>query len=222
MERRLSLLLLLCTGLLSSGSPLDGQELGVRAGRIRSHADISRGLPGITYQSINNYSAGIFLSLDLFGRQLGLQPEVNYVVKGFDAKEIDRGEEVSSKYKISYIEVPLLVYYRAPLKGRFKPGAFFGPYLGFAHKVMEVQTAFGETEKRELDDNLKGQDLGLVFGGNVRYRLGFINLMLDIRYSLGFNNISQDITDVAYEFREEDKIKNRTFVISLGAGFDFP
>jgi len=97
---------------------------------------------------------------------------------------------------------------------------FFGPYVGFSQKVMEVQTAFGDTEKRELGDNLKGQDFGFVFGGNVRYSLGSVFLMMDIRYSLGLNNISQDITEVAYEFREDDSIKNRALAVTLGVGFD--
>ena len=100
---------------------------------------------------------------------------------------MDQGEEISSKYKISY---------------------------------MEVQTAFGEIEKRELSDNLKGEKFGLVFGGYVRFRAGFLNLMLDIRYCPGLNNISQDIMDVAYGFRDDDTIKNRSLVLSLGVGFN--
>jgi hypothetical protein len=220
MKRRVPFLLILCVVLLFPGNPLDGQELGAKFGLTRSHANISQEIPEITFQSINTFSAGIFLSIDLIGGQLGLQPEVNYTVKGFDAIEMDQGEEISSKYKISYIEVPVLVYYKAPLKGRIKPSIFFGPYVGFAQKVTEIQSAFGETEKRELGDNLKGQDFGLMFGGNVRYRVGSLNLLLDIRYSLGLNNISQDIMDVAYEFQDDDTIMNRALVLSLGVGFN--
>jgi len=220
MKRRVPFLLLLCVILFFPGNPLDAQELGAKFGLTHSYVDISQEIPGITFQSMNDFSAGIFLSIDLIGGQLGLQPEVNYTVKGFDAKEMDQGEEISSKYKISYIEVPVLVYYKVPLKGRIKPCVFFGPYVGFAQKVMEVQTAFDDTEKRDVGDNLKGQDFGLVFGGNVRYRVGSLNLLLDIRYSLGLNNIAMDITDVAYEFFDEDTIKNRSLVLSLGVGFN--
>jgi hypothetical protein len=211
----------LCVVTLFPCSPLFSHELGIKAGLSRSHGDISRGIPGITFQSANDFSAGIFLSLHLFGEQLRLQPEVNYIVKGFDAQEMDRGEEISSKYLISYIEIPILVFYQVPLKGRLKPGVFFGPYMGFARKVMEVQTAFGETEKRELGDNFRGEDFGLAIGGDVRFRIGSFNLLLDIRYSLGFNNISKDIMDVAYEFQDDDMIKNRALVLSLGLGFNF-
>jgi hypothetical protein len=220
MNRRSPFLLLLCVVFLVLGNPLESQEVGAKFGLTRSHADISQEIPGVTFQSLTDFSAGIFLSIDIIGGQLGLQPEVNYIVKGFDAKETDQGEEVSSKYKISYIEVPMLIYYKAPFKGKIKPGVFFGPYVGFAQKATEVQTALGDTEKRDVGDNLKGQDFGLIFGGNVRCRVGSLNLMLDIRYSIGLNNISQDILDVAYEFQEDDTIKNRSLVVSLGVGFN--
>jgi hypothetical protein len=108
--KRALILLLLCFILLFSGNPLGSQELGAKFGLARSRADISQQIPGITYQSMNDFSAGIFLSLDIIGGQLGLQPEINYIVKGFDVREMDQDEEISSKYKISYIEVPVLVY----------------------------------------------------------------------------------------------------------------
>jgi len=103
MKRRSPFLLLLCSALLFPGNSLGAQELGAKFSLARSHADISQEIPGITFQSMTDFSAGIFLSIDLIGGQLGLQPEVNYIVKGFDAREMDQGEEISSKYKISYI-----------------------------------------------------------------------------------------------------------------------
>lgn len=220
MIKRAHIFFLISIVLLAFSGPLNGQELGAKFGLARSRAGISQEIPGITYGSMCDFAAGVFLSIDIIGGQLGLQPEVNYIVKGFDVREMDQGEEVSSKYKTSYIEVPVLIYYKAPLKGKIKPGVFFGSYVGFAQKVTEVQTAFGETEKRDVGNNLKGQDFGILFGGNLRYHTGLLNLVLDIRYSIGFNNISQDIMDVAYEFREDDTIKNRSLVVSLGVTFN--
>lgn len=220
MRRRLFVSSVLGVGLLLLSGWLECQEPGVKFGFARAHADISRGIPGIIWGPIHEFSAGLYFSVDIVGGQLGLQPEVNFLNKGFDALESDRGEQVSSKYKIRYIEVPVLVYWKPPLRGRLRPGVFFGPYFGFATKVMEVQTVFGETEKRDLGENFKGRDFGLVFGGNIRYGLGSMVLMIDIRYSLGSNNISKDITAVAYEFRESDRIRNRVFTAGLGVGFD--
>jgi len=194
-------------------------EWGLKAGIVRSKADFSKDLPYITVESLDAFSVGSFLSFFLIDDNFGIQPELNYSIKGFDVVEEDLGEKISSKYKISTIEIPVLLAYRFPLKGCFKPGLVFGPYVGFAHKVMEVRSAFGNTEKKELDDNLKKMDFGLVFGGNVRYRLGSINVLLSVRYSLGLVNISKNIMDVSYDFLEDDTIKNRAFTVSLGVSF---
>lgn len=194
-------------------------EFGLKAGMIRSKAGISRDLPYITVGPINELTLGSYLSYFFIKDQLGLQPEINYSVKGFDVLETDRGQKISSKYKISYIEIPVLISYRFLLRGRFKPGLVFGPNFGFAHKVREIQTAFGDTEKRELDDNLKKMDVGLVFGGNIRYYLGSISVILSARYILGLVNISKNIMKVAYDFQEVDTIKNRALTISLGVSF---
>ncbi len=194
-------------------------EWGFKTGIVRSKAGFSHDLPYITLGPINELSLGSYLSYFFIKDQLGLQPEINYSVIGFDVLEEDLGQEVSSKYKISYVEIPFLIAYRFPLRGRFKPGLVLGPYLGFAHSVREVQTAFGNTEKRELNDNLKKTDIGLVFGGNVRYTLGSMNVMLSVRYGLGLVNISKNIMEVSYDFRENDTIKNRAFTISLGIAF---
>lgn len=212
----------LCAFILLLGSPLYSYELelGLKAGMVRSMAVISRDLPGITIDAIDELSFGSFLSFFFIGDQLGLQPEIYYSVKGFDAQETDQGQVISSRYKISYIKIPLLVSYKLPLKGRLKPGVVFGPYFGFARKVMEVQSAFGQTEERELGDNLKETDVGLVFGGNVRYSLGFVNVILAARYNLGLVNISKDITEVSWDFRSRDTIKNRALTVMIGLAFN--
>lgn len=205
--------------LLITGCRLHGQELGLKAGLDLSRAAFSGEIPWITFKPMRDFSAGIYLSLDLFDGRLGIQPELNYTVRGFDAREEDQGMEISSKYRISYLECPILLYYRAPWMGNFRPGVFWGPYLGFPLRVTEIQTAFGVTATRDVGNNLKGQDAGLVFGGDVRYRLGTVRLKLDIRYNLGLANISRDILQVAYEFQEKDTIKNRSLTVTLGVGF---
>lgn len=196
-----------------------GWEFGLRAGVTRSKAAISRDLPFLTVKPNDEISASSFLTFFFSGDGFGIQPEIGYSVKGFAVMENDREEEISTKYKISYIEIPILLAYRFPLKGSLKPGLVFGPYFGFAQKVREVQTAFGNTERRELDDNLAKTDIGLVFGGNLQYRLGSVSILLSARYSLGFVNISKNIMDVSYDFEDDDTIKNRALTVSLGIAF---
>ena len=221
MKKRLRNALALGVFLLLAGNRVlaSQSEWGLKTGIIRSKANFSYDLPYIDIETLNAFSVGAFFSSFFVKNQLGIQPEIHYSIKGFDVVEEDLGQEISSKYKISYIEIPVLIAYKFPLRGRLKPGLVLGPYLGFAHKVMEVQTAFGSTEKRDLDDNLKKTDFGLVFGANVRYRLGFVNVLLSLRYSLGLVNISRNIMEVSYDFGEDDTIKNRALTVSLGIAF---
>ncbi len=221
MNRLLRPFLLSSLSVLFVGNLLhaSGWEFGFRAGVARSKAAISRDLPFLTVKPIGEISASSFLSFFFSRDGFGIQPEIGYSVKGFAVMESDRGEEISTKYKISYIEIPVLLAYRFPLKGRLKPGLVCGPYFGFAQKVREVQTAFGNTEKRVMDDNLEKTDIGIVFGGNVRCRLGSMNILLSARYSVGFVNISKNIKDVSYDFEEGDTIKNRALTVSFGIAF---
>lgn len=221
MKKTLWKTLVLCVCVLLAASQIFASdwEFGLKAGMVRSKASFSRELLYITLDPLSELCLGSFLSFFFIKDQFGLQPEINYTVKGFDVGETDQGQDISSKYKISAIEIPVLIAYRFPVRGRLKPGLVFGPYLGFAHKVREVQTAFGSTEKRELDDNLKKTDVGLVFGGNIRYSLGSMNVLLSVRYYLGLTNISKNITKVSYDFQENDTIKNRAFTVSLGIAF---
>jgi hypothetical protein len=222
MKKAIFVLCVLCVFMLWPGNRVFAFEMewGLTAGMMRSQSNISRDLPGITWGPVKEFSYGSYLTLFLIGNQFGFQPEIHYSIKGFDARETDQGQEISSQYKISYIEIPLLLSYRLPLPGRLKPGVVFGPYFGFAQKVREVQTIFGSTEERELGDNLKKTDMGMVFGGNVRYRLGRLILILAVRYNLGLVTISKNIQEVAYEFHSNDTIKNRAWSVRLGIGFN--
>jgi hypothetical protein len=202
------------------GTQLFCLELGLKFGISHSQASLSRELPGITIGTIDEFFIGSYFSHFFIGDQLGLQPEINYTVKGFDVLEMEGEQEISSKYKITYIEIPVLISYRFPLRGRVKPGLVFGPYFGLAQKVMEVQNIFGEIEKRELGDNLKEVDVGLVFGANVRYELRSFSMILSLRYNLGLGNISKNITEVAWDFYPEDTIKNRALTIRIGIAFN--
>ncbi len=222
MKKAVFVLCVLCVFILLPGNQLFGfdMEWGLTVGMMRSFSAISRDLPGISRGPINEFSGGSYLALFFIGNQLGLQPEIHYSTKGFDARETDQGQKISSKYKISYIEIPLLLSYKVPLRGRIKPGLVIGPYFGLAQKVKEVQTIFGSTEERELGDNLKKTDVGLVFGGNVRFCLGRVTLILAARYSLGLVTISKNIQEVAYDFQTFDTIKNRAWSVRLGIGFN--
>ena len=197
-----------------------GLELGLKGGIVRAQAEISRDLDGATWGPLSEAGFGAHAAVFFIADQFGFQPEILFTVKGFDMLETDQGQQVSSKYKISYVEIPLLLVYKLPLRGRIKPGVAAGPYFGIAQKVREVQTAFGVTEERELGENLMETDAGLVFEGNVRYELGLLTVAAAVRYSFGFDSISSNIRDASWDFHSGDTIKNRALTVMLGIGFN--
>jgi hypothetical protein len=221
MRQKLRIILVMSVFILLIGNQVVASkwEWGLRAGFVRSKSSFSEDLPYITIDSLDSFSVGVFFYHFLIRDRLGIQPELHYTIKGFDVLEEDLGQDISSKYKVSYFEIPVLIIYKLPIKSRLKPGLVFGPYWGIAHKVTEVQTAFGNTEKRKLDENLKNTDAGFVFGGNIRYRLGSLDILFSVRYYLGLTNISKDIMEVSYDFRDNDTIKNRALTLSLGVSF---
>jgi hypothetical protein len=194
-------------------------QLGIKAGILNVRTDISGELPGIELKSIMEFSGGAFLKLNFDSGRLGIQPEILYATKGFDARETHDGLEISSKYKITYFEIPILVSYRLFSGKKIESLLLLGPYFGFPGKVREIQTAGEQTEVRELGDNLKKMDFGVVIGFDIRYRLKSLYFILAARYNRGLSNISRDIQEVSYDLDEDDTIKNKSFSLMFGLAF---
>jgi hypothetical protein len=210
------ILLSLCLGPLSGAQ----SQLGIKAGLTNAWTDFSGSLPGIQFNSITDFSLGAFMSFGILSNRFSLQPEIHYIQKGFDARETNQGEEISSVYKISYFEIQMLLTYKLSLKGSIKPIVVLGPYLAFPGKVREIQTAFGEREEREMDDNLKNLDTGVVLGFEIHYQQKTFHLILGGYYCLGLTNISRDIQAVSYDLNENDTIKNRSLSLRIGLAFN--
>ena len=55
MKKRIPIVFLISAVFLSFGGPLGSQELGAKFGLAHSHADITQEIPGIAYQSMNDF-----------------------------------------------------------------------------------------------------------------------------------------------------------------------
>jgi hypothetical protein len=196
------------------------KQLGIKAGILNTWTDFSGELSGIELKSINEFSGGIFLFLKLGSGRWGVQPELLFTTKGFDVRETDQELEISSKYKIDYYEIPILLSYRLFSSRRIDSLLLLGPYFAFPGKVREIQTIDGQTEQRELGDNLKETDAGMVFGLDFRFRFKRMFLILSARYHVGMTNISRDIQVVSYDLARNDTIKNRSLSLMFGLAFN--
>ena len=218
---RIAAACLFMTVFLGTGQAADEQtEIGFLGGFQLSKANLPESYLSMSYDTLAEFSFGIHLSSFFLKGRFGLRPEINYLTRGIKTRESAQGREVISRYKTSYVEIPILLIYRIPLVGRIEVRPLFGPYIGIPLKSKELQTAFGETNKRELGDNLKNPDIGLVLGMQMGYLMDKILMFLDVRFNLGILNISKDIQKVSYDFSQEDGFRNRSLSLSIGFAFN--
>lgn len=146
------------------------------------------------------FGGGGFARFNLSNGQITIQPEALFMMKGIGI------EGTGVNWKLTYIDIPLLIKYNVPTKGSFAPNLFVGPYGGFliSAKLLDV----------DVKDAHKSFDYGLVFGGGFDIAgAGNGKFTFDARYALGLANIFDIPDDV------EGSVKNG--VISLMVGYAF-
>jgi len=197
------------------GLQLHPADVGIKMGVSTVDLKLSDEIPGFTTSSRSEFTFGAFVSFDL-GRFLAVQPEVNYLTKGVNGSEIDE----SSEWKFTYLEIPVLLKCRIPVRGNIQPGVFLGPYLGINTKSRVTEMENDTTEETDLEDFTESLDYGLVFGGCVEYQVGFGKFILDVRYVLGLANIIKNLAVLTEgDLTDDDTVKNRTFSVMLGFCF---
>ncbi len=170
------------------------------------------------------YTAGFFVTFNITDKFL-FQPELLYSYKKVKVEDID------SKLKMKYIEIPLLFKYAIQNEGKIRPNLFLGPYYGLKNKVRVVidsaSYAFllNDAVKGEYEDDIKNirrSDFGFIFGAGMDYVTNYGTFTLDIRYSMGFTSIAKEIEN-GWNFVDENNesldLKNNNMYFLLGYSF---
>lgn len=162
------------------------------------------------------FHAGVNLMIPI-APDFNFQPGLLFSTKGAKAEE----GAIDATVKLSYIELPLNLLYRAQLGEGFVMIGF-GPYLGYGiggkvkYEGVEIDVKFKNEVTASDPDNVayfKGFDAGAnIFVG---YEMSS-GLFLQLNSQLGLLNISPDY---AGETGDNGTIKNTGFGISLGYRF---
>ncbi|HKW10261.1 MAG TPA: porin family protein [Gemmatimonadaceae bacterium] len=149
-----------------------------------------------------------------FGGQLdvGLSPDVLfrtgliYSRRGFDA--FDSGTSLS--FKISYVEVPLLVGYRFPTGSNLRPyimgGGQFGIKVGCLFEGRNGSaSATVACEDPNIGGDFESTDFSVVGGAGIAMPVGLDRFVVDVRYAVGLMKIERN-----------SEIKNRGFTFGMG------
>ncbi len=112
-----------------------------------------------------------------------LQPEILYAFQGFEVETNGR----NYTYKLSYINVPVMVKY-FPIDLLYLEA---GPQIGFLHRAKEeVESTSGNTDSN-IKDGMRSNDLGLGSGVGLQLANGW---GVGARYIWGLTNISKSRT----------------------------
>ena len=174
----------------------------------------------LTNSLLTGYHAGVNVQIPI-APSFCFQPGLLYSLKG--AKNISGS--LTSTTKVSYIEMPLNLVYKALLgKGYFMLG--FGPYVGygFAGKVLTEGGSLSLDQKIKFTSVVEtGDDLTVPyykafdFGGNIFAGYELANgIFAQFNTQLGMVKINPE-----YKIAPDDKsvVKNTGFGLSLGYRF---
>lgn len=158
---------------------------------------------------VTGFGFGAFVTVG-FTSVLAVEPQLLLVEKGL--KSEDNG--LSATVKITYIQVPLLLKLRWPMRtgARWAPFIYAGPAIGLkvGCRLTLAQggnSLAGGCSNPQDEQNLKTLDTSAIFGAGVDIGRATVSL----RYDLGLSSIdgSSDPSD----------IKNRSLMLLAGARF---
>ncbi|MBN8853047.1 MAG: PorT family protein [Sphingobacteriales bacterium] len=162
------------------------------------------------YYPITTFTGGAFASV-LFGKKWSLQPEVVYSLQGATGRpEQDYYVTATEDYRLSYLNVPVLVKYKLPQ-------AFFvetGPQVGLllSGKINETLVGSVNSVHYDIKRQLKSTDLSWAVG------LGYcspFNLGFDARYNLGLENVNQATSGSSTAPIPAGTLKNSMFQLGV-------
>jgi hypothetical protein len=170
---------ILITGIASaqhSSSPAGRVNLGVKAGL---------NLYDVHHNNNTNYDLKVGYHFGLLGhihlsKSFAIQPEIVFSTQGANYKT----NEVSTKYYLGYLNVPVLLQYM--FENGFRLQA--GPQVGF----LIVAKSKNDNNTTDLKDDLQPIDFAFSLGAS--YIFPPTGFGVDARYNLGLSNINKNGT----------------------------
>ncbi len=135
---------------------------------------------------------GVFIGRDIT-KNFGLQLEGLYSMRGA------KTEDGVGKFKLNYIDIPVLARFGATSASGIKAFAFTGPQASFN---IKAEAEFLD-QTQDLEDEVEKFDLGWTVGAGVEVN----RFTVDARYTMGLKNIGKD---------DDDSTKNRTIAVMVG------
>ena len=182
MKTILAAILLSCLTLLANAQSSD-THFGLKAGLNISDLDVK---DGRDFDSKAGFHIGALAHVHM-SPHFGIQPEIVYSEQG--------GKDGNEKWKINYLNVPVLFQYMTGTGFRLQTG----PQLGF---VVASKIKTGDIEEN-IKDDVSTVDVSWSLGASYLFPEA---IGIDARYNIGITNVND---------AEIPEVRNRVFQIGL-------
>ncbi len=181
-------------------------QIGVKAGLAVTNFT---GDPDTEWSSKVAFTGGFPFSFAV-SRNLFLQPELLYVVKGATTTETVEGLPLDLNFSITYIEIPGLVKYSVSPRSSISPIIKAGPVISWnIDSRVRFKVVGSELEFNEADDSIAALDYGVAFGGGVDVKWDLRTITFEARYTMGLTNLIDN---------DDDPKKNGVLTVTAGIG----
>ncbi len=161
---------------------------------------------------LTSFNVGVFATLPLTGN-LAIQPEVNFSRKGAELVYDNLFASGTAKFKLNYIEVPVLL--KINITDNFNIHA--GPYLAYLINAQVTNESSGgsfDFEENFDNDDFEKFDYGLSGG----LGFDFTSISIGARYNYGLATIGKERTIAGNSYRFPD---SKNSAISLYVALKF-
>jgi hypothetical protein len=202
-----ALVLAVCTTAFGQNPVGFGVKGGVNVPSIPGVNQILTSTPGtVTTETLSVPVAGAFIEAPV-SRNVSIQPEVLYSVKGAKFTETVDSSLVTTTAKVDYLAFPVLARFNVSPQRRTNAYAIGGFELAIRLRTrLEGKTDTGEAVIDTLDRDIKRLDYGIAVGGGIEFR----PFMAEARYTFGLVNVAT---------AANANVKNRVFSVMGGVRF---
>lgn len=154
------------------------------------------------------FNLGVFMEMPITSR-ISLQPEIIYTTKGAELEYDNATVQGTGKFKLNYIELPLLMKFN--LTDNFN--VHFGPYAAYLidSKITNEDENGNINFEQEIDkDDLNKFDLGLAGG----FGIDFDGFGIGARYNYGLTTVGKERTVLGQTYTFPD---SKNSVLSIYA-----
>lgn len=144
------------------------------------------------------FNLGLFAKLPVF-KMVSLQPELNFTNKGADVVYTNTFVNGTARYKLDYIELPVMVVVNVSQFFNVQAGVYGAALVNSNTRNKASGDKFNFADNIESADYNK-LDAGIALGGGID--MGAIGI--GVRYSLGFTKIGKDKTYMGSTYRFPD------------------